>query len=59
MATPVNLTVDPQSKHLYVLFDDGSVDVIRSVREPHDPEPEWQQVAPPNPKALVESLTSG
>lgn len=57
MATPVNMTIDEQSKLLYVLYDDGSVDVIRTVWEPHEPEPEWREVAPANPKALVEQLT--
>lgn len=56
MASPVNITVDSESKLLYVLYDDGSVDAIRSVPEPHAPEPEWREVAPPNPKALVEQL---
>ena len=53
MPVPVNLTVDPESKYLYVLYDDGSVDAIRAVRDPHHPDPEWQQVAPPNPKATT------
>lgn len=59
MAMPVNITVDPESKLLYVLFDDGSVDAIRSVPEPHAPEAEWHEVAPPNPKAVVEHLAGG
>ncbi len=50
MPKPVNLSIDSESKQIYVLFDDGSVDVIRGVSEPHDPHPEWREVAPPNPK---------
>lgn len=57
MARPVSITVDEQSKRLYVLYEDGSVDTIRAVREPHEPDPKWEEVAPTNPKAVVEELT--
>lgn len=56
MATPVSITIDEQTKSIYVLFDDGSVDTIRTVYEPHDPQPEWREVAPANPKAVVEQV---
>lgn len=56
MANPVSITVDEQTHSIYVLFDDGSVDTIRSVLEPHDPEPAWREIAPPNPKALIERV---
>lgn len=56
MAIPLSVTVDEQTKSLYVLFDDGSVDTIRTVLEPHDPQPEWREIAPPNPKAVVERV---
>lgn len=56
MAIPVSITVDEQTHSIFVLFDDGSVDTIRSVPEPHEPEPEWREIAPPNPKALLERV---
>lgn len=56
MANPVSIAVDERTSSIFVLFDDGSVDTIRSLPEPHDPEPEWQQIAPPNPKALIERV---
>lgn len=59
MPMPVSMTVDHEAKQLYVLYSDGSVYAISTVREPHRPDPEWVQVAPPNPSAVVEELASG
>lgn len=56
MAIPVSITVDEGTHSIFVLFDDGSVDTIRSVPEPHEPEPAWREIAPPNPKALIERV---
>lgn len=51
MARPVSLTVDPKSGRLFALYSDGSVEAIALRKEPYEAQPEWESVAPPNPRA--------
>lgn len=55
MTRPVSLTMDPKSGRLFALYSDGSVEAITLRTEPYHAEPEWERIAPPNPRADEES----